>query len=217
VQAGDIIEGALLTTLNSDLPGVALAQVTRDVFDHASGQTLLIPHGSRIFGHYDSRIGYGQNRASVLWDRIVMPNGSSVELKGMIGADDRGASGLSGSVDDHIGPIARAIGLSTVLVTGAALAQNAGSRSTPNLVLNDAQGGAAAAASEVGGRFVERDLNRKPTITVPSGWPVLIVVDKDLEVRPYQSGSPAGEPRDAGVSRPNPRDQALRPRPVAAF
>jgi type IV secretion system protein TrbI len=185
VKAGSIIPAALITALNSDLPGEIIAQVTENVFDHASGRTLLIPQGSRLVGKYDSQIAYGQNRALIVWTRIIMPDGRSIDLGAMTGADLSGASGLQDRVNSHIGPMTRAIALSTAITVGGAIAENSAARSSGNLVLNDAAGGVSSQASQVGQRFVDRELNRQPTIMVRPGWPLTVLVSKDLILEPY--------------------------------
>lgn len=185
VKAGAVIPAALLTALNSDLPGEVFAQVTQNVYDSATGRYVLIPQGARLIGRYDSQLAYGQGRALMVWTRIVMPDGRSVDLGGMTGADLSGASGLEDQVNTHIGPLTRAIALSTAITIGGAIAQNAGARSSNGMVLNDAASGLSAQASQVGERFVDRDLNRQPTVQVRQGWPLTVLVSKDLILEPY--------------------------------
>ena len=89
-----MIPAALITAINSDLPGEVIAQVTEPVYDHATGRTVLIPQGSRLIGQYDSQVAYGQERALIAWNRVIMPNGRSINIGSMTGADLTGASGL---------------------------------------------------------------------------------------------------------------------------
>ena len=185
VKAGSIIPAALITALNSDLPGEIVAQVTQNVFDHATGRTILIPQGARLVGRYDSQVAYGQSRALIVWTRVIMPDGRSLNLEAMTGADLAGASGLSDRVDPHIGPLTRAIALSTAITVGGAVAENARARSSGNLVLSDATGGVSAQASQVGQRYVDKELNRQPTIKVRPGWPLVVLVSRDLVLAAY--------------------------------
>lgn len=180
IKAGTLISAALVTALSSDLPGPVIAQVTEPVFDHATGRRVLIPQGARLIGRYDSQVSHGQDRALVVWTRIVFPDGRSLSIGAMSGADAAGAVGLADQVDDHLPRLARAIGLSTLISIGGAAAQNSLARSSDNLVLQDAAGGVAASASQTGQRVVERDLQRAPTLRVRPGWPLKIIVDKDL-------------------------------------
>lgn len=185
VKAGTVIPAALLTAINSDLPGEIIAQVTEPVYDHVTGRTVLIPQGSRLIGQYDSQIAYGQERALIAWNRIVMPNGRSINIGSMEGADLTGASGLHDRVDGHFWQLARGVLLSTVFSVGAASAQDASSRSSGSLVLNSAGTGVANAAEQVGSQITSRDLNRQPTIKVRAGWPLRVLVNKDMILAPY--------------------------------
>ena len=73
MKAGTVIPAALITAINSDLPGEVIAQVTEPVYDYATGRTVLIPQGSRLIGQYDSQVAYGQERALIAWNRVIMP------------------------------------------------------------------------------------------------------------------------------------------------
>lgn len=89
LQAGSVINAALVTGLNSDLPGRVIAQVTTPVYDSLSGDHLLIPQGARLIGTYDSANAHGDRRLLLVWNRLVMPNGWSLSLAGMEAADPR--------------------------------------------------------------------------------------------------------------------------------
>lgn len=185
VKAGTIIPAALITALNSDLPGEVIAQVTEPVYDHRTGRTVLIPQGSRLIGQYDSQVAYGQNRLLVAWNRIIMPDGRSINIGSMTGADLTGAAGLQDRRDGHFGQLARGILLSTLFSVGAAAAQDAGTRSSGGLVINSAGSGVANSAQQVGQQITGRDLNRQPTLMVRAGWPLRVLVSKDMILAPY--------------------------------
>ena len=185
VKAGTVIPAALITALNSDLPGEVIAQVTEPIYDHATGRTVLIPQGSRLIGRYDSQIAYGQERALIAWNRIIMPDGRSINIGSMSGGDLTGAAGLKDQVDGHFWQLARGILLSTVFSVGAASAQDASARSSGELVLNSASSGISTGAQQVGQQITSRDLNRQPTIKVRAGWPLRVLVNKDMILAPY--------------------------------
>lgn len=184
IKAGAVIPAALVTGLNSDLPGPVIAQVTEPVFDHRTGQIVLIPQGTRLIGVYDSQVTYGQDRALVVWTRLVFPSGRSMDLGAMVGADPTGAGGLADRVDTHLPLLARAVGLSSLISVGGAAAQNSLARGGGGAVLQDAAGGVASAASQVGQRLVDRDLQHAPTLRIRPGWPLRVLVDKDLVIAP---------------------------------
>lgn len=182
LQAGAVIPAALVTALNSDLPGRVIAQVTAPVYDSVSGDHLLIPQGARLIGAYDSANVYGDNRLFLVWNRIIMPNGWSLQLAGMEATDPTGAAGLSDRTDNHLDRLGGAIGLSAVLSILANEAEGDGDQSFTQSV-GDA---AAQEAARVGGRIIDRQLNVRPTLRVRPGAPVRVLVTRDIQLRPYR-------------------------------
>lgn len=182
VMAGTIIPGSLITGLNSDLPGTIIAQVTQPVYDTVSGAHLFIPQGARLIGRYDSRVAFGQDRALIVWDRIIFPNGASLEIDVLPGADQSGYAGLSDKIDHYWGRVFVAAGLATLLGIGTELA------------IDDDNDGLARAmrdgfqdtANQAGQRIVDRNLNIQPTLKVRPGWPLRVIVTRDLILRPYE-------------------------------
>jgi type IV secretion system protein VirB10 len=188
VQAGSVIPAALLTVINSDLPGDVTAQVTEDVYDTPTGNFLLIPQGSRLYGKYDSLISYGQNRALVVWNRLLFPNGKSIDLGGMTGTDPTGQSGLQDQVNRHILGLTAALATATLVSFGPSLAmdigQSGGSGST-NIYTDPAQS-LGQNVNNIGQEFVSKELNRPNTITIRAGWPLRVMVNKDMILEPYK-------------------------------
>lgn len=181
IQAGASISAALVTALNSDQPGRVIAQVTAPVYDSVSGAHLLIPQGARLLGSYDSGTSYGEQRLLVVWNRLIMPNGWSIALRGMPGTDQAGASGLSDQVDAHLDRIAVASVFSGLLSVAANEAEDEDSgRLTASV--GDA---AAQEATRVGARIVDRELNVRPTLRVRAGAAVRVLVSQDIVLRPY--------------------------------
>jgi type IV secretion system protein VirB10 len=185
IKAGTVIPAALLTAINSDLPGEVIAQVTQPVYDHVTGRYVLIPQGARIIGRYDAQVAYGQTRALVVWHRVIFPNGASLNFGNMAATDPTGASGVADRVNDHFGQLAKGIALSTLLSMGVSSAQDAQARSSGTLVLNSGASGVANEAASVGSRIANRDLNRQPTLQIRQGAQVRVLVDKDMILEPY--------------------------------
>jgi len=183
LQAGAVIPAALVTALNSDLPGRVIAQVTAPVYDSVSGDHLLIPQGARLIGTYDSANVYGDNRLFLVWNRIIMPNGWSLQLAGMEATDPTGAAGLTDRTDNHLDRLGGAIGLSAVLSILANEAEGGDDQSFTQSV-GDA---AAQEAARVGGRIIDRQLNVRPTLRVRPGAPVRVLVTRDIQLRPYRN------------------------------
>jgi type IV secretion system protein VirB10 len=182
IKAGSIIPAALLTGLNSDLPGQIVGQVTEPVYDTVTGQYLLIPQGTKITGRYNANIGYAQNRLQIVWDRLIMPNGSSIGLEAMVGTDKTGAAGLEDRVDYHLGSLAGAVLLSSIIGAGANLATDS---SADGGFVDDLGDAAAQQAAQVGSEIVRRQLDVQPTITVRPGFKLNILVGRDIILEPY--------------------------------
>lgn len=181
VQAGSIIAAALITGLRSDLPGQVTAQVTANVFDSPTGKILLIPQGARLIGQYDAQVSFGQSRALLIWTRLILPNGRSIILERQPGADTEGYAGLEDEVDNHWGKLFQAAALSTLLSVGA----EAGTSNNENSLVQALRSGASTSFSRIGEQVVGRSLNVQPTITIRPGFPVRVMVTKDLVLLPY--------------------------------
>jgi type IV secretion system protein VirB10 len=182
VQAGSIIPAALITGIRSDLPGEITAQVTEAVYDSPSGHYLLIPQGARLIGQYDSSIAFGQSRVLLVWNRIIMPNGTSIVLERLPGSDTQGYAGLEDDVDYHWWELAKAAALSTLLGVGA----EAGTSANENNLVQAIRSGASNSISQTGQQIVQRQLNVQPTLTIRSGFPIRIIVNRDLVLEPYK-------------------------------
>ena len=183
IKAGSIIPAALITGLNSDLPGQIVGQVTEPVYDTVTGQHLLIPQGTKIVGRYNADIGYGQDRLQIVWDRLIMPNGNSIGLESMVGTDKAGAAGLEDQVDYHIPGLVGAVLLSSIIGAGANLATDS---SADGSFIDDLGDAAAQQAASVGSDIVRRQLDIQPTITVRPGFRLNILVGKDIVLEPYR-------------------------------
>jgi type IV secretion system protein VirB10 len=179
--AGTIISASLITGINSDLPGIAIAQVTQDLWD-LSGSVLLVPQGSRLLGKIDSVVAFGQSRELVVWQRIVMPNGTSVEIDNTPATDTEGYSGLEDEVDYHTWRLIKGVALSTLLGVGAQLSVN----NSNDDLLTALRQSAQDSANQAGQQITQRNLNIQPTITIRPGWPLRAILSKDLVLQPYQ-------------------------------
>ena len=181
LQAGAVIPAALITGLRSDLPGQITAQVTENVYDSPTGRILLIPQGARLVGEYDAQIAFGQSRALLVWNRLIMPNGRSIVLERQPGADPAGYAGLEDQVDNHWGMLFKAAILSTLLSVGS----EAGTGDNENSIAQAIRQGASQNFSQVGEQVVGRSLDVQPTITIRPGFPVRVMVTQDLVLEAY--------------------------------
>lgn len=180
--AGSVIAASLITGLNSDLPGMVMAQVTQNVFDTVTGDILLVPQGARLIGKYDSVVAFGQRRALVVWQRLILPDGSSVQLDNMPSTDVSGYAGLSDRVDFHGWALLKGIGLATLLGVGSELTIS-GESDLVEAIRESAQSSTARA----GDRITQRNLDIQPTITIRPGAPVRVLVTRDLILAPWHA------------------------------
>ncbi len=181
LQAGSIIPAALVTGLRSDAAGLAIAQVSQDVFDSLGGHHLLIPAGSRLIGQYETATHVGQSRLSVAWTRLILPSGRSIMLDKLPGADAQGMAGLADGVDRHGKAVLAAAALSTVLAIGAEAGQSSGGEDLERAIRR----GASQSISDVGQQAVGRGLSLTPTVTIRPGAPLRVLLSRDLVLEPY--------------------------------
>lgn len=180
LSAGSVIAGSLITGLRSDLPGLVIAQVTQQVFDSATGRTLLVPQGARLIGSYDSLVAFGQKRALIVWQRIVMPDGSSIRLDNVPATDMSGYAGLEDQVDAHTWQVIKGAAISTLLGVGSELTFTGESDLVQAIRQSTQQ-----SVSRAGDQLVSRSLQIQPTITIRPGAPVRLVVQRDLVLQPW--------------------------------
>jgi type IV secretory pathway VirB10-like protein len=185
VTAGTVIPAALVTGIDSDLPGPVVATVTQSVYDSASGRYLLIPQGARLIGQYDSQVSFGQRRVLLIWTRLILPDTSSILLDRLPGLDVAGHSGLQDSVDRHWDRILAGAALSTMIGIAAELAAPQRGTSEGQIIIATKQS-AQDTVNEVGKALTKKNLDTQPTLTVRPGFPLRVMVGKDIVLRPYQ-------------------------------
>nr|WP_293991500.1 TrbI/VirB10 family protein [uncultured Fusobacterium sp.] len=184
IKAGTYIPGVLISGINSDLPGNIKGQVREDVYDTVTGNYLLIPKGTTLIGTYDSGITFGQNRALIVWQRLIFPNGKTMLLDNMGGVDLSGYAGFKDRVDNHNLELFKAVILSSILGAGTAIV------SDDNDKENDWRGEAGRGAGEqvimIGNRLADKLLALQPTITIRPGYRFNIMIHSDLILTPYE-------------------------------
>jgi|GEM_PF-3655378 len=189
LKAGTIIPAALITAIDSDLPGLLVAQVRQNTYDSATGRFLLIPQGARIVGIYDSRISYGQDRLLATWTRLIYPDGVSLDLKALAGADIAGRSGFDAQVNNHAHKIFRGALLLSLIGAGAQLSQpqqsaiNGSAPSVGQIIAGNVGNQIANASTQL----TQRQLNVAPNLRVPAGYQFNVLIDHDLVLpAPYK-------------------------------
>ncbi|MBU0682721.1 MAG: conjugal transfer protein TrbI [Candidatus Omnitrophica bacterium] len=186
IKAGSTISAALITGLNSDLPGSAIAQVTENVYDSVTGNYLLIPQGSKLIGKYDSKVSYGQNRALVVWNRLLFPDGSSINLEMMQGVDGSGYAGFNDKLDRHLlQTYSNALLLSLVGAGYEMLNPGSSAENSENSVA----GSIGQQLAEVSSQLTRNNIDVQPTIKIRPGYKFKVMVMKDMVLEDFNNAS----------------------------
>jgi type IV secretion system protein VirB10 len=181
VQAGSVIPAALITGIRSDLPGTITAQVTQNIYDSVAGRFLLIPQGSRLIGEYDSQVSFGQNRVLLVWDRLILPDGRSIQLDRLPGADAAGYSGLQDGIDQHWGGMLRAALISTLLSVGTEVGNG-----DEDEMVRALRQGSSESVGRAGQDLVRRQMSVRPTLTIRPGFQLRVIVTRDIVLGPTE-------------------------------
>lgn len=184
ISEGTLIHAILLSEINTDLPGPILARVSHNIWDSKTGKALLIPQNSKLIGEYNSSVGHGQNRAQIVWTRIIYPNQQSVDLARMVGVDGKGTSGSAGTIDNHYDKVALGLFMSTALGAGVRMTQGKYDANSASMSQEFGNSLANETAS-LGNKIADKMLAIKPTITVPMGEKLNVFVEADLNLSPY--------------------------------
>jgi type IV secretory pathway VirB10-like protein len=186
LQTGWLIPALMISGMESQLPGAIIAQVSQDIFDSPSGRYLLIPKGTRLFGSYSDAISYGQNRIFVAWQRLIFPNGNTMDISAMPGVDGQGEAGFHDQTNNHMFSIFASAILMSAISGATALSQPQQTFSNaPNLqsTLSAALGQQLGAATT---SLLEKNLSVPPTLKIRQGYSFNVVAVKDLVFdRPY--------------------------------
>jgi type IV secretion system protein VirB10 len=179
LKSGTVIPAVMLTGINSDLPGFITAQVTEAVHDSATGRYPLVPKGSRIVGVYDSEIAYAQNRLLVAWNKIVFPNGATLQINGMPGVDGIGQAGIEDKVNNHYWRIFGAAVLASLFSVGYELTQDRNNAQDDDVTdtVSEVVGQQIAL---LGVQMARKGMNIQPTIEIRPGSIIQVMVTKDM-------------------------------------
>jgi len=188
LASGSVIAGSLLTGLRSDLPGLVLAQVTEPAYDSTTGRVLLVPQGTRLIGRYESANAFGQRRALIVWERMILPDGRALMIENAPATDPAGYGGLEDRVDFHSWSLLKGVALSTLLGLAPELALGGGGDLLDAIRRTTQIGGARA-----GDQIVGRSLDMRPTITIRPGARVRMLVHKDMLLQAWTEEEPEDE------------------------
>ncbi|MBO0738926.1 MAG: conjugal transfer protein TrbI [Alphaproteobacteria bacterium] len=188
VKAGTFIPAVMIGGINSDVPGMIVGQVAENVYDTATGRYLLIPQGAKLIGAYDNTISQGQTRVVVIWNRIIYPDASSIDLGSMPGADEGGYPGFHDRVDTHLGAKLGNAVLLSIATAGVQLSQP---QAVNGQNYNSQQIAAAALGqqfAQLGHEYARAGLAIPNTLEVSPGYRFVVMVNKDMVLRPWSAG-----------------------------
>jgi type IV secretion system protein VirB10 len=181
LKRGSVIPATMVTGLNSDLPGRISAQVSQNVYDSATGYRLLIPQGAKLFGRYDSKVSFGQERVLVVWTDLIFPNGSTLQIGGMSGTDTEGYGGFNDRVDRHLWRTFGSAALVAIIGTGIDMSMPESSTlATQDTASDAARRNFAESFGRVAEQTISKNLNVQPTIRIRPGYKFNVLVDQDI-------------------------------------
>lgn len=184
IMEGTAIPGIMVGGLTSDMPGMVVGEVSQNVCDTATGNLLLIPQGSRVIGIYDNSVSNGQERIGVIWNRIIYPDTSSVQLGSMEGADQGGYAGFHDQVDTHFWSKFGDALLISIAGAGAQLSQpqaqyGYGQQYNPTQIASASLG---QQMSQLGQAYARNGMSIPNTLEVRPGYPFTLMVNKDMHL-----------------------------------
>lgn len=181
LKRGSVIPATLITGLNSDLPGRITAQVSQNIYDSATGYRLLIPQGAKLFGRYDSKVSFGQERVLVVWTDLIFPNGSTLQIGGMAGTDAEGYGGFKDKVDRHLWRTWSSAALIALIGTAIDMSMPQSSTlATQETASDAARRNFAESFGRVAEQTISRNLDVQPTIQIRPGYKFNVLVDQDI-------------------------------------
>ena len=158
--------------------------------DTATGKHLLIPQGTRLWGTYSSSVAFGQERVLVAWNRLVFPDGKSLDIGEMPGATGAGYSGFKDQVNNHYFRLFGSALLMSAIVGGISYSQDRNDDDYDNSTsASDAMSEALGQQlGQVTIQLIQRHLNVAPTLEIRPGFRFNVIVTKDIVFnRPYRS------------------------------
>ena len=190
VKAGTVIPSVMISGIHSDLPGQLVAQVVQNVYDTAKGHYLLIPQGAKLVGTYDHAVAVGQKRVLIVWNRIIYPDASSLDLGAMAGQDQSGYAGFKDKADNYVWPAFRNALLLSAITAGVQLSQPRAQKGDYSYSSQQMIAGSLGMQlNQLGLSTYQSRANMAPTLTIRPGYRFNVMVSKDLILPPWTTNS----------------------------
>ena len=187
IYEGLTVDTVLMNRLDGDAAGPVKVLVSNPVYSH-DHQHVLIPEGSIVLGEAKKigSSGFGQQRRmAVMFHRMIMPDGYSVDLDQFHGLDQIGEEGLKDKVNNHYLQI---FGTSIALgvISGAAQITQGGS-SINSTGSQQFVNGASAGISQQATTVLDKFIQIPPTITIREGHRVKVYFTQDMLLPAYSN------------------------------
>lgn len=184
LMAGAVIPAIATSGINSDLPGQVMAQVSQNVYDSRTGRRLLIPQGTKLIGSYDNNVSFGQKRLFIAWNRLIFPDGRSLDIGSMPGSNGAGYPGFSDKVNNHYMRIwGNALLLSVVgasMSYGTERDRSNGNNNNNTTFSSELSTNLASTFGQAITQTLQKNLNLSPTLEIRPGYRFNVVVTKDI-------------------------------------
>lgn len=186
---GTMIDTALVTRLDGEFSGPAKVMVTNPVYSQ-DRQHVLIPEGTFILGDVQKVSGFGQKRLALVFHRLIMPDGYSVDLDQFHGLDQAGETGLKDQINNHYLQIFGA-SIALGVIAGATEATTSSGYAANGT--DSYRQGIASSLSQSGARALDRFINIPPTLTIREGHRVKVYLMQDLLLPAYENHTVPGD------------------------
>jgi type IV secretion system protein TrbI len=179
LYADQVVQGVLMQSVNSDIPGTVRIKVTEPVMDRwGQGQTL-IPVDTTFLGKQDGQVNFAQSILPINVKMGIFPDGTAVGWnQGQVG-DATGATGLPTNVDNHYLKLFTGIAASVLLNVGVRAPFGSTNDFQPSLPQEFAQQGAQG-ANQAGQDIIRRQFAVRPTLTQEWAYPVTLQFSENV-------------------------------------
>lgn len=177
IASGEFMHAVLETAIDSDLPGMVRAVISQPVYAYV-GERPLIPAGSRLIGQYASAVTQGMTRVFVMWERVILPNGVTIQINSP-GADDLGEAGMAADrVNSHF--FAQFGEAALLSVLGAGSANSGVSPADENNSASMYRQAMSQSFQQSAQQSLSGSVGMKPTLTINQGANIIVFVAHDL-------------------------------------
>jgi len=187
VYEGSVLDTVLMNRLDGDAAGPVKVLVSNPLYSH-DHQHVIIPEGTVVLGEAKKigSAGFGQQRRmAVVFHRLIMPDGYSVDLDQFHGLDQIGEEGLKDKVNNHYFEIFGA-SIALGIISGAGeITEGGGTISTSGSQAFTT--GTAASVSQSANTILDRFMQIPPTITIREGHRVKIYFTQDMLLPAYEN------------------------------